>query len=271
MIKAICIWLSYNILPIMVFDGKPNSIKNTELSKRKESKKLKREHIASLTEQIRADPLTNVGLIKDLNQALMNCIEIYPEDKLLFKNVLESIGIPCLSATAEAEQLCAMLCLEGYTNACYSIDSDLLAYLCPLIITKISDELSMDEDGYQDLQFECIDVNIILDELNLTPKMFIDWCIMCGCDYNNNIRGLGPDRAFKLILKHKSIDDLIIKQETSCLNHLECREAFTPIDTETLIADGNLHDLKMKPYDATYSEYTKNHAYNIKLYYKNMQ
>lgn len=271
MIKALGTWLSYKILPVLVFDGTANSIKNTELNKRKESKKLKREKIASLTEQIRADPLTNAGLIKDLNQALMNCIEIYPEDKLLFKNVAESIGIPCLTATAEAEQLCAMLCHDGYTSACYSIDSDLLAYLCPLIINKISDEMLVDEDGYQDLQFECIEVKIILEELQLTKEMFIDWCIMCGCDYNSHIKGLGSERCYKLIQKYKSIDDLVIKQDTLCLNHLECRNAFTKIDAEQLVADGDLHNLKMKPYDTIYSEYTKAQSYNIKLYYKDLQ
>lgn len=35
---------------------------------------------------------------------------------------------------------------------------------------------------------------------------FIDLCIMCGCDYVNNIRGIGPVRAVQLIQKHGSIE-----------------------------------------------------------------
>ena len=35
---------------------------------------------------------------------------------------------------------------------------------------------------------------------------FVDMCIMCGCDYVNNIRGIGPVRALQLIQKHGTID-----------------------------------------------------------------
>ena len=35
---------------------------------------------------------------------------------------------------------------------------------------------------------------------------FIDLCILCGCDYVNNIRGIGPVTALKLIIKHKNIE-----------------------------------------------------------------
>lgn len=38
---------------------------------------------------------------------------------------------------------------------------------------------------------------------------FIDLCILCGCDYIPNIRGIGPKRAYEYILKYKSIDEMI--------------------------------------------------------------
>ena len=268
-IKALSVWLNYKILPIVVFDGKAGNIKNATLSERWETKKLKKEKIASLTSLIRADPLTNCGLIKDLKQELINCIEIYPEDKLLLKNVLESIGLPCLVATSEAEQLCAMLCLENKCMGAYSLDSDLLCYGCPLMITKFSDEYCIDENGYQDLQVECISIDVVLKQLNMTHDMFIDFCIMCGCDYNTNIPNIGPPRAYTLIMKHQNIEN--IPKDTSCLNHLVCRDAFKQVVASTLVAEGNIDDLTMKSYDPTYTEYTKNHAYNIKLYYKSLQ
>lgn len=42
--------------------------------------------------------------------------------------------------------------------------------------------------------------------LDIDMTKFIDLCIMCGCDYVNNIRGIGPVRAVQLIQKHGSIE-----------------------------------------------------------------
>ena len=44
-----------------------------------------------------------------------------------------------------------------------------------------------------------IDRSKALDELGLTDDQFIDLCIMCGCDYCSNIKGIGPVRALALI------------------------------------------------------------------------
>lgn len=35
---------------------------------------------------------------------------------------------------------------------------------------------------------------------------FIDLCILCGCDYTSNIRGIGPVKALSLIQKHGTIE-----------------------------------------------------------------
>ncbi len=40
----------------------------------------------------------------------------------------------------------------------------------------------------------------------LSMEQFVDFCILCGCDYVNNIRGIGPVKALQLIQKHGSIE-----------------------------------------------------------------
>lgn len=35
--------------------------------------------------------------------------------------------------------------------------------------------------------------------LNLDDNQFVDFCILCGCDYAGTIRGIGPIRALQLI------------------------------------------------------------------------
>jgi len=38
---------------------------------------------------------------------------------------------------------------------------------------------------------------------------FIDLCILCGCDYTQNIGNVGPVKAFKLIQEHKTIENVL--------------------------------------------------------------
>jgi len=53
------------------------------------------------------------------------------------------------------------------------------------------------------------DLSVLLAELEVTMEQFIDVCIMCGCDYANNIRGIGAVRALALIKQHGSIEAVI--------------------------------------------------------------
>jgi 5'-3' exonuclease len=54
-----------------------------------------------------------------------------------------------------------------------------------------------------------IDLSVLLSELELSMEQFIDLCIMCGCDYASNIRGIGAVRALALIKQHGSIEAVI--------------------------------------------------------------
>jgi hypothetical protein len=50
------------------------------------------------------------------------------------------------------------------------------------------------------------DLSVALSKLGLTQAQFIDLCIMCGCDYASNIRGIGPVRALEYIRKHGTLE-----------------------------------------------------------------
>jgi flap endonuclease-1 len=39
--------------------------------------------------------------------------------------------------------------------------------------------------------------------------MFIDMCILLGCDYCDSIKGIGPTRAVTLIHDHKNIESIL--------------------------------------------------------------
>ena len=45
--------------------------------------------------------------------------------------------------------------------------------------------------------------------MELDYGQFVDFCIMCGCDYTETIRGIGPKTALALIRKHKTIGGVL--------------------------------------------------------------
>ena len=49
-------------------------------------------------------------------------------------------------------------------------------------------------------QCHLIELDKALQHLQLTQENFLDMCIVAGCDYLNNIRGIGINKARKLIV-----------------------------------------------------------------------
>lgn len=54
-----------------------------------------------------------------------------------------------------------------------------------------------------------IDPIIARQELGLSRKAFIDFCILCGTDFSGTIQGIGPHRALKAMRKYGSIEKLL--------------------------------------------------------------
>ena len=52
-----------------------------------------------------------------------------------------------------------------------------------------------------------------LDGLKLSMPQFIDLCILCGCDYTDSIKGIGPITALKLIQEHGNIEGVLKIEE----------------------------------------------------------
>jgi flap endonuclease-1 len=53
------------------------------------------------------------------------------------------------------------------------------------------------------------DYNKAIAGLDITPDQFVDLCILCGCDYTDSIRGIGPKKALGYIKKYKTIEGVL--------------------------------------------------------------
>merc|ERR1712146_156125 len=56
-----------------------------------------------------------------------------------------------------------------------------------------------------------LEINLakVLEGLEMTMDEFIDFCILCGCDYCDSIRGIGPKTALNLVKKHKTLEKIV--------------------------------------------------------------
>jgi flap endonuclease-1 len=226
-------FLHYNVTPIFVFDGTSPAAKDDTKAKRGAVKAAARTKIDALYEALKANGDPNGDIVADLHKELRNYVVISEDDSDMFKMLLSGIGIPCLQAVSEGEQLCSMLCSDGVVAGVYSSDTDCLTYGCPLMITGFAPTTG----GVT--QLECVRLDTILTGLNISMPVFVDLCIMCGCDHNTNIPGYAAIKSYALLQKHTSIDNIPRHIDSTCLNHVMCRDLFRYRPSNTLIDANN--------------------------------
>lgn len=216
------------ITPVLVFDGKHPGQKSDTQKKRREKKQAVMDKIAEYRRGL--DQLDVLERTTKMNSELRTLyLQVNsPSYSAIgtLRSILTEMGIPVLQAVGEAEQLCCMLYLDGYVSAVMSTDTDVMTYSCSLLITGFSGGAYNPQTGRYETQFTCVYLNSILQELKMTYPMFVDFCIMCGCDYNTNMPRIAAGKSYKLLTEFGSIENLPGKYDTSCLNYEFCRDQF---------------------------------------------
>jgi flap endonuclease-1 len=231
--------IEQGVAPLFVFDGYEKGAKTKTTDERKKKKKELIDQINDLRSQLdTSDPFeaaattgsSNMAVVQRLSSLLKQVPYILNEDVYAFQEILSACGLPFLTAKGEGERLCSSLCTHGFVTSVISNDSDNLALGCPhVMIAKGSDSIS----------FEEVSINHVLHGLGLDYKTFVDLCIMCGCDFNSNIPGIGIKKSMKLLEQYGNIEGIgeNTSHDISCLNHEICRDLFKIVDPSTLIDD----------------------------------
>ncbi|NDE13719.1 hypothetical protein EBZ80_02180 [bacterium] len=144
-------------------------------------------------------------------------LSIRSEDFALTKEFFRACRIPCIDAEGEAEATCSELVRRGLAAAVLTEDTDVLAYGANVMLHRM--------DTAESTVME-IDYEEMLTSLGMTADQFLDFCIMCGTDYNGNLPKIGPEKAFRLLKAHKSIEGISEIMDTSALNHRVVRSLF---------------------------------------------
>jgi len=254
-INMICCLRKNNIHCIFIYDGKAPPEKDNEKIKRQQTKENERKkiydleyslsiyHTTGIIEQILYDFYTKnshkrllgnndkidmIFVENEIKKKVNQIIDITSEDFDKTRELFDILKIPYYIAPEEAEKFCSYLCINGLVDAVISDDTDVICYNCPFFLTKL--------DIYNDTFVEISNKNV-LNILNITNKQLLDFCIMCGTDYNNNIPKIGPENAFKYISKYITIEEIEknLKIDVTILNYIRVRELFTIFDKYEII------------------------------------
>ena len=229
LIKFILSFTSNGITPIFVFDGKSPDKKNSTKEERIMERKKLEDKISEYEKLIinsSIEDYKNNAL--ELSKLYSRC---YPPAYLEVNNikkVISDLGIPVIEAPGESEQMCSFLCKKKLVYAVYSTDTDNLVYGCPIIIKEFNG-FSKDENDENVKFCTVVILKDVLQSLGITYDMFVDLCIMSGCDYNTRIPKVGPANSYKLLKQYGNIEN-IDKYETQCLDYKWCRQHFKSED-----------------------------------------
>lgn len=189
--------LSYGIIPVYVFDGKPPNLKSKTLENRKTIRKKALEKLESATTE------------EDKIKYLKRSSSISKEQWDQCRELLDMMGIPYINAPEEADSECAYLAKNGFVEGVLTEDMDILTFGSPKIIRNLTSHK---------IQTTEIDLNKILTHLKLTQEEFIEFCILLGCDYCNGLSEMKPNVIYNYYVKNKSIEKTLDEMKKDKIN-----------------------------------------------------
>jgi len=139
----------------------------------------------------------------EINKFSRRLVRVTREQNEECKRLLKLMGVPSVDAAGEAEAQCAQLCRDGHVFATATEDMDALTFGTPKLLRH------MTFSEARKMAIVEVELKAVLEQTELTMDQFIDFCILCGCDYTMAIRGIGPKSAYKLIKKHGNIEGVL--------------------------------------------------------------
>ncbi|ENN81118.1 hypothetical protein YQE_02486, partial [Dendroctonus ponderosae] len=234
-LKYVKMFLSYNIHPIMVFDGRNLPAKAETEAKRRESRRKAKQ---------RAAELLNLGKTEEARTYLKQCIDITP--RMAHNLIIEcrKMNVDCIVAPYESDAQLAFFNIKGVAECVITEDSDLLLFGCKKVLYKL------DLSGAGRL----VESEKICSAMKMRPDQFTFdkfryMCILSGCDYANSLSGIGLKKAEKFLkLTAETDPEVFLDRIPRYLNmkHLVITEEYK---RSVLIANATfLHQVVFDPY-----------------------
>ncbi|KFB47050.1 hypothetical protein ZHAS_00015119 [Anopheles sinensis] len=191
-LKYVQLLLSYNIKPILVFDGRHLPAKAATESKRRESRENARK---------RGAELLRLGRIEEARSYLRRCVDITHDMALQLIQECRRRNVDCIVAPYEADAQLAFLNRADIAQYIITEDSDLVLFGCNRILFKLdlTGNCRMVDASKLHLAMGC-------REERFQFAKFRYMCILSGCDYLDSLPGIGLAKACRFVLKTEDPD-----------------------------------------------------------------
>ena len=224
--------IAAGITPIIVFDGDSLPAKAAEEIERKARRNTAREEALNIVRNSKINQASPE--YQDIYKKAVQAISVTPQMISRVMNALRKLNVQFYVAPYEADAQLAYLCRTGVVSAVLTEDSDLLAYGCPVVLTK-----------YDHRSGRCIEINLEWAfGLDRAPKpdnigdlgrftqwtidTFVDLCIFSGCDYGGNVHGIGIKNAFRLLVMYRTGERVlrVLEDKKKLKNFKESLDSF---------------------------------------------
>lgn len=183
----------WNIKLIFVFDGKTSNLKYDTINNRRNKRmkndlklnvlKSKKQSLdESFDSEIDEEDKEGQTLDTEITTLIRKTKYIKPEHVEKCKELFRSIGVQYIHVISqEADSIFRYLIDEDIAYACYSEDTDMLAYGCKRVLWG----LDFNEQNNTINQYNLFD---ILTELSINYTQFLNAFILSGTSYNKNLK-----------------------------------------------------------------------------------
>ena len=117
--------------------------------------------------------------------------------------LVDLMNIQFIQANGEADSVCSKLNKNGVVDMVMSDDMDLLVTGTKILLRDYC---------LGNNRISVYDTDNILNTLEINYDFWVDFCILCGCDYCSNIPKIGYNTALSIIRNYSSIDEFINTQ-----------------------------------------------------------
>ncbi len=188
---------------VYVFDGKPPSLKDTEVRRRAQVKEIA---------TVRYEAAVSKGAVQEAKkyaQATGRLRDTMLDDS---KKLLELMGVPWVQAPSEGEAQAAHMAAQDAVWSAVSQDYDSLLFGAPRLVRNLTitgkRKLPL-RQAYVQIEPEFLELQQTLHNLSLTREQLIELGILLGTDFNpEGFKGIGPKTALKLLTEYGSIEKI---------------------------------------------------------------
>ena len=110
------------------------------------------------------------------------------------------MGIPYISAPAEADSQCAYMVKNNIATSVLTEDMDILTFGADKIYRNLASRKK-----------KTLEINLkdILQKIDLSYDQFVEFCMLLGCDYCDRVKDIEPCDLYEYYYKFKNIPDTL--------------------------------------------------------------